>query len=367
MLAAILRFSTEHRHLVVLLTLGAAAIGAWAITVLPIDAVPDITNNQVQINTEYGALGPEEIEKQVTFPIETALAGIDGLEYTRSLSRNGFSQVVAVFRDDVDVYYARQQVLERISSAKDQLPPGAEPNMGPISTGLGEVYMWAVAFAHPGGEGAEVHDGQPGWQSDGSYLTPEGSRLTSRLERVAYLREVQDWIIAWRLKSVAGIAGVDSIGGYEKQYHVQPDPMKLMAHGLTLHDVVDALERNNASVGAGYIEHKGEYYTVRATGLIERVDEIEQIVVAEEQGTPIRVSDLAQVGIGRELRTGSASMNGREVVVGTAMMLIGANSRTVAAQVDTKLAEVRASLPPDIEAVTVYNRSTRPSKRSATT
>jgi len=355
MLAPIIRFTIQHRYLVVLFTLALGALGGWSLSVLPIDAVPDITNNQVQINTEYSALGPEEIEKQVTFPIETALAGIDGLEYTRSLSRNGFSQVVAVFHDDVDIYYARQQVLERIGSAKQVLPPGADPAMGPISTGLGEVYMWTVEFEDP--EVGQAHDGRPGWQSSGAYLTPEARLLTTEVERASYLREVQDWIISWQLKNVPGVAGIDTIGGYEKQYHVQPDPMKLVSYGLTFHDVIEALERNNASVGAGYIEHKGETYSVRAGGLIENDEQIRQIVVGEYAGTPIYIRDVAEVGIGRELRTGSASENGREVVVGTAMMLIGANSRTVSLEVDRKMKEINRSLPPSITAKTVSNRT----------
>lgn len=356
MLQAIIRFAIEHRFLVILLTIALAGLGVWSLTVLPIDAVPDITNNQVQINTEYAALGPQEIEKQVTFPIETALAGVEGLDYTRSLSRNGFSQVVAVFHDHVDIYYARQQVLERISSAKEQLPPGADPVMGALSTGLGEVYMWTVEYET---SQATVlrEDNEPGWRSDGSYLTPEGRLLTTEFERAAYLREVQDWIISWQLKNIPGVAAVDSIGGYEKQYHVQPDPMKLISYGLTFHDVIEALERNNASVGAGYIEHKGESYSVRVAGLIENEQQIAQIVVGERAGTPIYIRDVAQVGVGRELRTGSASENGREVVVGTAMMLIGANSRTVAQEVGRKMIEINRSLPPSIIAKTVSNRT----------
>ncbi|RUL87007.1 efflux RND transporter permease subunit [Tautonia sociabilis] len=356
MLDRILKFSIDHRWLVVLITVLAASVGAYSLQQLPIDAVPDITNNQVQINTEYPALSPFEIETQVTFPIETALAGIPGLDYTRSLSRNGFSQVTAVFDDDVDIYFARQQVAERLGLARENLPPRAEPRMGPISTGLGEVYMWVVEYEHPRGEGAEAVDGQPGWQGDGSYLTPEGLRLRTELERASYLRTVQDWIIRPQVKGVKDVAEVDAIGGYEKQYHVQPDPMKLMSYGLTFGDVIEALERNNESIGAGYIEHKGEAYLVRVPGRIEQPEQIESIVVAERGGVPVYVRDVASVGIGKELRTGSASENGEEVVVGTALMLIGANSRTVAAAVDAKLAEVNKSLPPDIRAKTVLNR-----------
>ncbi|MGH7213229.1 MAG: efflux RND transporter permease subunit, partial [Tepidisphaeraceae bacterium] len=193
MLEHVLKFSIQHRFLVVLLTVAAAAAGLWSLQKLPIDAVPDITNNQVQINTVFPAFSPVEVEKQITFPVETALAGIPGLQYTRSISRNGFSQVTAVFEDDVDIYFARQQVNERLGEAEESLPPGAEPTMGPISTGLGEVFMWTVEYEHPEGKGATVNDGEPGWQSDGSYLTPEGQGLVTDVERAAFLRTVQDW------------------------------------------------------------------------------------------------------------------------------------------------------------------------------
>jgi cobalt-zinc-cadmium resistance protein CzcA len=369
MLERILKFSIEHRWLVVMLTILVAALGAWSLQRLPIDAVPDITNNQVQINTVYPALSPTEIETQITYPVETALAGIPGLQYTRSISRNGFSQVTAVFDDDLNIYFARQQVAERLGEAKESLPPGAEPGMGPITTGLGEVYMWTVEYAHPHGTGTGTTTTttittattapavEAGWQADGSYLTPEGQRLTSDIEKASYLRTVQDWIIRPQLKGVEGVAGVDAIGGYVKQYHVQPDPMKLISFGLTFRDVIEALERNNASVGAGYVERKGEAYNVRVAGRINNVEEINDVVVGTRNGTPIHIHDVATVGVGPELRTGSASENGEEVVVGTAMMLIGANSRTVAADVDAKMAEINKTLPPDIRAKTVLNRT----------
>src|SRR5581483_5599882 len=243
MLERLLRFSVTNRWLVVLFTAAVAAVGVYSLKQLPIDAVPDITNNQVQINTLYPALSPFEVEKQVTYPVETALAGIPGLEYTRSLSRNGFSQVTAVFQDDVDIYFARQQINERLTAARDALPPGAQPTMGPVSTGLGEVFTYAVDYDHRGGKGLEIRDGQSGWQSNGNYLTPEGKRLSNDLELASYLREVQDWIIRPQLRNVKDVAGVDSLGGYEKQYHVQPDPAKLISYGLTFRDVIEALEK----------------------------------------------------------------------------------------------------------------------------
>ncbi len=357
MLEKVLKFSIQNRWLIVLLALGAAAVGVFSFQRLPIDAVPDITNNQVQINTLAAALSPEQIEKQVTFPVETALAGIPGLQYTRSLSRNGFSQVTAVFGDDVDIYFARNQINERLGVAKEGLPQGVEPKMGPISTGLGEIYMWTVEYQHPLGEGAKVEDGEPGWQSDGAYLTPEGQRLETETELASFLRTVQDWIIRPQLKNVEGVAGIDVIGGYEKQYHIQPNPMTLVSYGLTFRDVIDALEKNNSARGAGYVENKGESYTVRIGGRLENIEQVAETVVGQKNGTPIHVRDVATVGIGAELRTGSASENGHEVVAGTALMLIGANSRTVARAVDAKMADVNRSLPPDVMAKTVYNRT----------
>jgi cobalt-zinc-cadmium resistance protein CzcA len=357
MIERILGFSLHHRYLIALLTLAVAVFGMYSLKNLPIDAVPDITNNQVQINTVATAFSPMEVEKQVTFPIETALAGIPGLEYTRSISRNGFSQVTAVFRDDVDIYFARAQVNERIAEAKETLPEGVDPKMGAISTGLGEIYMWTVEYEHPQGKGAEIKDGKAGWQSDGSYLTPEGQRLKTNIEQASYLRTVQDWIIRPQLKGVKGVAGVDAIGGYVKQYHVQPNPEKLVALSLSFSDVVNVLERNNTSIGAGYIEKSGESYVVRADGRIENAEQIGNIVVANRGGITIYLKDIATVGIGKELRTGSASENGYEVVVGTALMLIGENSRTVSQAVDEKITEINKSLPEGIHAKTVLNRT----------
>jgi cobalt-zinc-cadmium resistance protein CzcA len=353
MISRVLAFSVHQRWLVVLLTVAAAAYGIWSLTKLPIDAVPDITNNQVQINIVAPALSPVDVEKQVTYPIETALSGINGLEYTRSMSRNGFSQVTAVFNEKTDIYFARQQVGERLSEAKATLPPGAEAHLGPISTGLGEIYMWSV---HYKSKQPVAVAGQSGWQSDGTYLTPEGQRLTTDVERGAYLRTVQNWIIRPQIKTVPGVAGVDGIGGFEKQYQVQPDPAKLLGLGLSFAEVAEAIERNNANRGAGYLERNGEGYVVRSGGRIESIEEIANVVIASRGGVPVRVKDVAEVKIDRELRTGSASENGQEVVIGTALMLIGGNSRTVAAAVDAKMTEINSSLPTGIEAKPVLNR-----------
>ena len=356
MIERILAFSVHRRWYVLLFTIAAALSGAWALTVLPIDAVPDVTNVQVQVNAFAPALSPLEVEKQVTFPIEVALAGTPGLEKTWSFSRNGFAQVTAVFTDRTDIYFARQQVTERLTDAKNALPPGVDLKLGPISTGLGEVYWWSVDYVPPG-DGEPVRDGEPGWQSDGSYLTPEGERLADEPSRLVYLRTVQDWIIRPQLKTVRGVAGADAIGGYVKQYQVQPDPAKLVGYGLSISQIVNAIEANNASRGANYIERFGEGYVVRTSGRVETLAEIGDIVVATRGDTPVYVKDVAQVTVGRDLRLGSASMNGRETVLGTVLMLVGGNSRTVAADVDAKIKEINRTLPPSIRARTVLNRT----------
>lgn len=355
MIERILSFSLRNRYLVALLVAAIAGLGFYSLRNLPIDAVPDITNNQVQINASATAYSPVEVEKQVTFPIETALAGIPGLESTRSISRNGFSQVTAIFSEKTDIYFARQQVAERLSEAKDNLPEGVDPMMGAISTGLGEIYMWTVEFNKDAAK--NIKDGEQGWQRDGSYLTPEGQRLRGETEQASYLRTVQDWIIRPQIKGVTGVAGVDAIGGYVKQYQVTPDPEKLMALNLGFEDIVSVIEKNNHSIGAGYVEKNGEAYVVRADGRIDTPDQLANIVVANRRGIPVYMKDVASISIGKELRTGAASQNGSEVVIGTAMMLIGGNSRIVADAVDSKLQEVNKSLPEGVVAKTVLNRT----------
>ncbi len=355
MIERILTFAIQRRFLVVLLVAVAAAFGVQSLLRLPIDAVPDITNNQIQITTLAPALSPFEIEQQVTYPVETALAGIAGLESTRSISVNGLSQVTAIFGEKVDIYFARQQVSERLTEAKEQLPPGLAPTMGPISTGLGEVYMWTVEYAPF--EQAKAEAGKPGWQPDGSFLTPEGESLTSEVERATYLRTVQDWIVSPQMKGVKGVAGVDTIGGYVRQFHVMPDPARLIAFNLTFAELGRALERANQSLGAGQLERNGELFIVRSDGRIATPDQIAQVVVATREGVPVRLGDVAAIQPGQEVRTGSASENGREVVVGTALMLVGQNSRTVAAAVDARLVDIRRSLPAGIMAKTVLDRT----------
>jgi cobalt-zinc-cadmium resistance protein CzcA len=357
MIEKILRFSLLYPFAVIVLTVAVGAYGVLSFTRLPIDAVPDITNNQVQINITIPGFSPTQVEKQVTYVIETALSGIPGLEMTRSISRNSFSQVTAVFEEHVSIYFARQQISERLSEIKENLPQGADPKMGPISTGLGEVYMWTIDFKHPDGKGAKIKHGSPGWQSNGSYLTPEGQVLKTVVEKDSYLRTVQDWIVKPQLKGIQGLAGVDSIGGYVKQYHVEPNLDRMIALGLTFEDVINSLKKNNVSVGPGYIEKRGETFLIKSDERLDAPSQIERIVVATRDGIPIRINDIADVGIGKEMRTGSATKNGYEAVVGTAMMLIGANSRTVSQAVDERIKEINRTLPPDIEAVPVLNRT----------
>ena len=240
LIGMILDVAVRFRWAMVVLTLGVAIYGVVNLLRLPIDAVPDITNVQVQINTEAPALSPSQVETQVTYPVETGLAGIEGLEMTRSISRNGFSQVTAIFEEGTDIYFARQQVNERLTPISASLPEGAEPVMGPISTGLGEVLMYTIEYEYPDGKEAPL-GGAVGWQSDGSFVTERGDRLDSDVAKAAYLRTIQDWVVAPLMRSVDGVAGVDSIGGFEKQYLVQPDPARLTGYGLSFDEVIDAL------------------------------------------------------------------------------------------------------------------------------
>ncbi|WP_395139442.1 CusA/CzcA family heavy metal efflux RND transporter [Schlegelella aquatica] len=342
MFERIIRFAIEQRWLVLLAVLGMAALGVFSYQKLPIDAVPDITNVQVQINTEAPGYSPLETEQRITFPIETAMAGLPGLQQTRSLSRYGLSQVTVIFKDGTDIYFARQLVNERIQSVREQLPAGVRAAIGPISTGLGEIFLWTVE-AKPG---AKKPDGTPYTATD--------------------LREIQDWIIKPQLRNVPGVTEINSIGGFEKEYQVSPHPERLSAYGLTLADIVAALERNNANVGAGYIERRGEQYLIRAPGQVRSMDDIRNVILGSAGSTPIRIRDVADVEIGRELRSGAATVNGQEVVLGTVFMLIGENSRTVSQAVAKKMVEINRTLPAGIEAITVYDRTTLVDKAIAT-
>jgi cobalt-zinc-cadmium resistance protein CzcA len=355
MIGRIVTLSVEKRWLVLLLTVAAALLGIGALRQLPIDAVPDITNNQVQINVVAPALSPDQIEKQVAFTVETALAGIPGLEYTRSLSRNGFAQVTAVFTEKTDIYFARQQVAERLRTAEEDLPEGVNPEMGPIATGLGDIFMWTVEYREL--DQVRHRNGEPGLQRDGSYITPEGDHLVSEADKATYLRTVQDWIVTPQLKSTAGLAGVDSLGGYTKEYLVVPDVQRMAAMRLTFQDLTTALERNNTSAGAGVVNRNGEGLAVRSDGRVRNADELARTVIATREGVPILLNQIATIRTGQALRMGSASENGREVVVGTAVMRIGENSRTVSTGVAERLTEIGRSLPVDVVVKPVMNRT----------
>ena len=329
MLERIIRASIAHRWVVLLLVLALSGLGIWNYSKLPIDAVPDITNVQVQINTEAPGYSPLEAEQRVTFPVETALAGLAKLEYTRSISRYGLSQVTVVFEDGTDIYFARQQVAERLQQAASQLPTGLKPTLGPVATGLGEIFMYTVEAE----KGAEET-----W-------TPMA------------LRTLQDWVVRPQMRHLKGVTEVNTVGGYVRQFHITPDPRKLQAYELTMQDVMEAVARSNANVGAGYIEKSGEQYLVRVPGQVADMDGLRKIVVANRDGLPLRVGDLADVHEGTELRTGAATKDGKEVVLGTAFMLIGENSREVAQRTAAKLKEIDETLPEGVRAHPVYDRT----------
>ncbi len=357
MIKKILHFSIYNPWIVLGLTALVGFFGFQSLKDLPIDAVPDVTNNQVQINLVREGLTPLEMEKQITLPVENSLAGIPGLEETRSLTRNGFTQVTAIFEDSVNIYFARQQITERIEELKGDLPEGIEIKLGPLATGLSEVAMWILKYQHPDGLGAEIRPGKPGWQVDSSYLTPEGVLLKTDKEKAAYLREVQDWVIKPQLKGIKGLATVDSIGGYVKQIEVVPDLNKLTELNISLSEFSNALNNNLGAAGPGNLHQTGEAYLVRIDGKIKSVDELNQLVLFQSKLGPIKVKDIATVKTGFEPRSGSSSANGEEVVTGTALMLMGANSRTVSKAVEEKIGKINLTLPHDIQAEVVLNRS----------
>ena len=335
-------FSIRQRWLMLLLTAALVMLGLWSWRQLPIDATPDITNVQVQINTEAPGYSPLEVEQRITFPIETALAGLARLDYTRSLSRYGLSQVTVVFEDGTDIWFARQQVAERLQQVAGQLPDALQPQLGPVATGLGEIYMYTVE-ARPE---ARRDDGEPWTPTD--------------------LRTLQDWVVRPQLRSVPGVTEVNTIGGYARQIHITPDPARLVAYAFTLQDLVAAVSANNRNVGAGYIERNGQQYLVRVPGQADSVEAIGRIVLARREGVPIRIADVADVGEGPELRTGAATRDGQEVVLGTVVMLIGQNSRAVAQASAQRLQEIAGSLPAGVEVRPVYDRTTLVDRTIAT-
>ncbi len=333
MFERLIKFSIDQRWLMMLIALGISIAGVLSYQNLPIDAVPDITNIQVQINTAAPGYAPLETEQRITYPIETVMAGMPRLEETRSISRYGLSQVTVVFKEGTDIYFARQLVNERIQQAKENLPTGIVPQMGPTSTGLGEIFMWTVESK----EGALKVDGTP--------YTPMD------------LREIQDWIIKPQLRNVPGVNEINTVGGYVKQYQVAPYTDRLVARGLFLTNLVAALENNNANMGAGYIEKSGEQYLIRVPGQVSNIEDISNIVVDTQAGVPVRIKDVADVLVSAEPRNGAATENGHEVVLGTVFMLTGENSRAVSAAVEERLQEINKTLPAGITAKTVYDRT----------
>jgi len=333
MLEYLIQFAIQRRALIMVAVLAVSGLGLWNFTKLPIDAVPDITNVQVMINTEAPGFTPQEVEQRVTFPIETAMAGLPNLQYTRSVSRYGLSQVTIIFSDDTDIYFARQLVNERLSSARSNLPRLLEPELGPIATGLGEIFMFTV-------------DAEPGaTNTDGSLVTPTD------------LRSVHDWIIRPQLLRVPGVVEVNPIGGYKREILVAIEPEKLLAFGLTQRDVIQAIQNNNENRGVGFVEHNGSQWLLRVPGQKEKISDIGNILVRSDQGVPLRIKDIANIEEGKELRGGAATQNGREVVMSTVFMLVGENSRTVAKAVAEKLESIKQGLPPGITATAVYDRT----------
>ncbi len=342
MLETIIQFSLRRRVLVLMLVLLVGGLGVWNFTQLPIDAVPDITNVQVTVNTPAPGYTPLEVEQRVSFPVETAMAGLPRLQYTRSVSRYGLSQITVVFEEGTDIYFARQQVGERLNAARGSLPAALEPTLGPIATGLGEIFMFTV-------------DAEPGARNpDGSPVTPTD------------LRSVHDWIIRPQLLRVPGVVEINPIGGFKKEILIAPEPARLLAYGLTYADVLSAVQQNNDNRGAGFIEHSGAQLLMRVPGRAGTLADLGNIVISERAGVPIRVRDVAAVELGRELRSGAATQNGHEVVMSTVFMLIGANSRTVASAVAAKLEDIQASLPPGVTATAVYDRTRLVDKTLAT-
>lgn len=329
----IIQFAISNAIWVMLFVMTWIAVGVWSYQKLPIDAVPDITNTQVQINTQANGYTALEVEQRITYPIETAMAGIPNLEQTRSISRYGLSQVTIIFKDGTDIYWARQLINQRLQEADGQLPDAVDPLMSPVSTGLGEIYQWVIK-AKPD---AKKEDGTPYTAMD--------------------LREIQDWIVRPQLQRVKGVAEINSIGGYNKTYIVSPDLKRLQQLQISLTEFQTALQENNENRGAGFIEENGQQLTVRVPGMLSTVEDIQNITVSVKNGLPIRVADIATVAIGHDLRTGAATYNGEETVLGIAMMMMGENSRTVAQAVDAKIQEIQPTLPKGVEIETVYDRT----------
>jgi cobalt-zinc-cadmium resistance protein CzcA len=342
MLDQILKLSISRQGIVITLVLLLAGLGIWNFSKLPIDAVPDITNIQVVINTQSPGYTPLEVEQRVSLPLENAMAGLPRLEHTRSISRYGQSQITIVFEEGTDIYFARQLVTERLTAVKAALPVSLEPTLGPIATGLGEIFMFTV-------------DAEPGaFNADGSAISPTD------------LRSTHDWIIRPQLLRVPGVVEVNPVGGFKKEILIAIDPAKLMSFGLSFKDVFNSLQANNSNRGAGFIEYNGAQWLMRVPGQATDFQDLREVVVRVRDGVPIRISDIASVGLGQELRGGASTQNGREVVMSTVFMLIGENSRVVANAVAEKLEEIKPSLPPGVTATAVYDRTKLVDKTLAT-
>ncbi|WP_343650226.1 CusA/CzcA family heavy metal efflux RND transporter [Stenotrophomonas sp.] len=333
MLERIIAAAIQRRWLMLGLTLVLVAVGIWSFTRLPIDATPDITNVQVQVNTAAPGYSPLESEQRITYAVETAMAGLPKLDHVRSLSRYGLSQVTVVFKDGTDLYFARQQVAERLQQVRSQIPAGLDPQLGPIATGLGEIFMYTI-------------------DADPKARKPDGTAYTA-----TDLRTLQDWVIRPQLRNVPGVTEVNTIGGFQRQVHITPDPARLRALGFSLDDVAEAVQANNQNVGAGYIERNGQQFLVRIPGQVADLQEIGNIVLDRREGVPIHVHDVASVADGPELRSGAATQNGHEVVMGTVVMLVGANSREVAQAAAARLQQAQASLPAGVTVTASYDRT----------
>ncbi|NWK74293.1 CusA/CzcA family heavy metal efflux RND transporter [Acinetobacter sp. SwsAc6] len=330
----IIQFSIQNAIWVMLFVCTWIVVGIYSYQKLPIDAVPDITNTQVQINTQANGFTALEVEQRITYPIENSMAGIPDLELTRSISRYGLSQVTIVFKDGTDIYWARQQINQRVQEVQSTLPAQVSPTMSPVSTGLGEIYQW-VLKAEPNAK-----------KADGTAYSAMD------------LREIQDWIVRPQLQRVQGVAEVNSIGGFNKTYVVSPDLNRMQQLNLSLEQLQQALTENNENRGAGFIEENGQQLTVRVPGTLNNISDIENTMIDSPNGSPIRVGDIAQVSIGHDLRTGGATYNGEETVLGIAMMAMGQNSRTVSKAVDAKIKDIQTSLPKGVKIETVYDRTT---------
>ncbi|WP_299810468.1 CusA/CzcA family heavy metal efflux RND transporter [uncultured Shewanella sp.] len=334
MIESVLRLAINRRWMMMFLAMLLVAVGLWSYQKLPIDAVPDITNVQVQISTRAEGYSPQETEQRITYPIENALMGIPHLSYTRSLSRYGLSQVTVVFDEGTDLYFARNLISERLNGIKGKLPAEIEPEMGPISTGLGEIFMYTIE------------------------ALPDAKQADGRDFDATALREIQDWIIKPQLAQVVGVTEINTIGGYDKEYHITPMPAKMLAFGVSFVDIKLALQSSNSNRGAGFIERDGQQLTVRSAAQLKTISDIEQVVIKSIDNAPIVIADVAKVGIGKALRTGAATRDGKETVLGSAMMLVGENSRQVSLAVAAKLEDVKASLPDGIKVEAVYDRTT---------